>query len=255
MYNAWSIFIGVSVPEMPRSWKMRIFFLIYVCYCFAMRTVFRTSFFVSNLFQEPGYEDKISTFQELLDSSVNYGFIAAVEYGMTTMEFSDHLQFPHTRRVDCTNLKTCLMRMMTDGDVATISSPLYAKYLSNENGYQGEMKSPCSLDENLIYGSAVFLFFKGNPLVNQLNTLLRRVLESGLVCRYWEQLNHEALLRSRTKSDEVGGSMYFVFTLSHMVPAFSVLGFGYLCSTIVLIAECLHKRFGKRKAEFRTHLT
>jgi hypothetical protein len=31
MYNAWSIFIGVSVPKMPRSWKVRIFFLIYVC--------------------------------------------------------------------------------------------------------------------------------------------------------------------------------------------------------------------------------
>jgi hypothetical protein len=31
MYNAWSIFIGVSVPEMPRSLKLRIFFLIYVC--------------------------------------------------------------------------------------------------------------------------------------------------------------------------------------------------------------------------------
>jgi len=245
MYNAWSIFIGVSVPEMPRSWKMRIFFLIYVCYCFAMRTVFRTSFFVSNLFQEPGYEDKISTFQELLDSSVNYGFIAAVEYGMTTMEFSDHLQFPHTRRVDCTNLKTCLMRMMTDGDVATISTAQYANYIFNELAYQGGMNSPCSLDENFIYGSSVALFTKGSPLLNQFNKLIRRCLEGGLVLRYWIQLNHEALLRDRTKYDEDGSNMYFVFTLSHMLPAFSVLGFGYLCSTIVCIAECLHKRFSK----------
>jgi len=224
-----------------------------VCYCFAMNTVFQ-AFFVSYLV-EPGYGEKFETFQELLDSSVNYGFNAVVEFGMMTMEFSDHLKFPLTRRVDCFDLKTCIMRMMTDGDVATISAPLYAKYLSNEFGHQGEMKSPCYLDENFIYGSAVALFTKGDPLVKQFNTILRRVLEAGIACRYWEQLNHEALLRSRTKSDEVGGSMYFVFTLSHMVPAFSVLGFGYLCSTIVLIAECLHKRFGKRKAEFRTHLT
>ena len=40
MYSAWSIFIGVSFPEMPRSWKMRNFFLLYVCYCFAMSTLF-----------------------------------------------------------------------------------------------------------------------------------------------------------------------------------------------------------------------
>jgi hypothetical protein len=208
-----------------------------------MSTVFQ-AFFVSYLV-EPGYGEKFATFQEILDSSVNYGFNTAIEFGMTTMDFSQHLQFPLTRRVNCDNLKSCLMRMMTDGDIATISAPLYTKYLSNENGYQSEKNSPCSLDENFIYGSIVALFAKGNPLVNQFNKILRRCLEGGLGERYWEQLNHEALLRSRTKSDEYDSNMYFVFTLSHMVPAFSVLGFGYLCSTIVCITECLHKRFTK----------
>jgi len=170
MCNAWSIFIGVSVPEMPRSWKPRIFFLIYVCYCFAVSTVFQI-FFISYLIGS-GYGEKISTFQELLDSSINYGFNAVLEFGMETMEFSGYLQFPLTRLVDCADLKFCLMRRMTDGDVATISAPLYAKYLSSEFGHQGEMKSPCSLDENFIYGSAVSVFSKGNPLVNQFDTLL-----------------------------------------------------------------------------------
>jgi hypothetical protein len=243
MYIAWSIFIGVSVPKMPRSWKLRIFFLIYVCYCFAMTTVFQ-AYFVSYLV-EPGYGEKFETFQELLDSSINYGFNAAVEFVMSTTEFSDPLQFPLTRRVDCVDLKSCLMRMMADGDVATFSAPLYAKYLSNEFGHQREMKSPCSLEENVIYGSAVVLFTKGNPLVKQFNTILRRLLEAGIGERYWEQVNYDALLRSRTKTDEDGGSMYFVFTLSHMVPAFSVLGFGYLCSTIIFIAESLYKSFSK----------
>ena len=243
MYNAWSIFIGVSVPEMPRSWKVRIFFLIYVCYCFAVSTVFQ-AFFISYLV-EPGYGEKIATFQELLDSSVNYGFIVALEYGMTTMEFTDHLNFSSTRRVACDNLKNCLMRMMTEGDVATVSSAEYANYMFNVVGYQGEMKSPCSLDENFNNINAVAVFFRGNPLLKQFNKIIRRCLEGGLVFRNWILLNHEALLKGRTKADEDGSSMYFVFTLSHMVPAFSVLGFGYLCSTIVLIAECLHKRFSK----------
>ena len=70
-------------------------------------------------------------------------------------------------------------------------------------------------------------------------------MEGGFALRYWAQMNHEARLRSRTKSDEDGSSMYFVFKLSHMGPAFSVLGFGYVCSIIVCIAECLHKRFSK----------
>jgi len=49
--NAWTIFIGVPFSKMSRSWKLRIYFLIYVCYCFAMSTVFQ-GFFVS-YFVEP----------------------------------------------------------------------------------------------------------------------------------------------------------------------------------------------------------
>jgi hypothetical protein len=208
-----------------------------------MSTVFQ-AFFVSYLV-EPGLGDKIATFQELLDSTVNYGFIGAVEFAMSTMEFSDHLQFPPSRRVDCSDQKTCLKRIMTDGDVATVSGQAYAKYIFYELGYQGEIRSACSLDENFVLGNLAALFFRGNPLLHQFNKNIRRCLEGGLELRYWVQLKHEALLRGRSKSDEDGISMYFVFKLSHMVPAFIVLGFGYLCSIIVRIAECLHKRFNK----------
>jgi len=202
------------------------------------------AFFVSYLV-ETGYRENIETFQELLDSNVNYGFISAVEFCMRTMEYSDHLQFPLTCRVNCADQKICLMRSMTDGDVATISAPDYANYIFNEFGYEGEIRSLCSLDEYYIYGSAVALFTRGSPLLNQFKDHNLRLREGGLWLSYWVQLNHEALSRGRTKSDEVGSSMYFVFNLSHMVPAFIVLVFGYLCSTLLFIAECLHKSFSK----------
>jgi hypothetical protein len=166
MYISWSIFIGVSVPEMPRIWKLRIFFLIYVSYCFAISTVFQ-EFFVSYLV-EPGYGENIKTFEKRSYSSVNYGFNAVTETVMGTMEFSDHLQFPPTRRVDCAEQISCLIRMMSNGDVATIYTPIYAKYLSNEFEHQGEMKSPCYLDRNFFYGSIVAVFTKGNPSVSRL---------------------------------------------------------------------------------------
>jgi len=179
MYNAWSIFIGVSVPEMPRSWKLRIFFLVYVCYCFAMSTVFQ-AFFVSYLV-EPGYGEKISTMQELIDSSVNYGFNSAAEVGMTTMEYTEHLKFPLTRRVECNNPKACLMRMISDGDVATLSTVEYTSYTFNLLGYLGEMNSPCLLDENFINIRIGSIFVKGSPFLNQLNKLVRQCQEAGLV--------------------------------------------------------------------------
>ena len=189
-----------------------------------MSTVFQ-AFFLSYL-AEPGYGEKFETLQDILDSNVNYGFNAALEFAMSTMENSDHLQFPLKRRVDCADLKACLMRMLSDGDIATLSNKEYCNFISNELGYEGEMRSICYLDENFIYGSAVALFIRGNPLLNQFNKLIRRCLQGGLGLRYLAQLNHEVLLRGRTKYNEDGSSLYFVFKLSHMVPAFSVLGFG-----------------------------
>jgi hypothetical protein len=75
--------------------------------------------------------------------------------------------------------------MMSDGDVATISVPTYAtySYLAIEVGYQSALRFACALDENLIYGSAVALFSKWNPLVNQINTHLSRCLEGGITER------------------------------------------------------------------------
>jgi hypothetical protein len=103
---------------------------------------------------------------------VNHGLKVVIEFCVRTTEFSDHLKFPLISRVDCADLKTRLMRMMSDGDVATISAPIYAKHLSNEFGHRGD-EVLCSLDENFIYGSAVCLFTTGNPLLNQINTLIR----------------------------------------------------------------------------------
>ena len=50
--NAWSVLLGFSVPKLPRTYKLKGFFLSYLCYSFMMTTVFQ-AFFVSFLV-EPG---------------------------------------------------------------------------------------------------------------------------------------------------------------------------------------------------------
>jgi hypothetical protein len=245
IYSSWAIFIGVSVPEMPKSWRLRTFFLLYVWYSFAMTTVFQ-AFFVSYLV-EPGYEKMLETMEELLDSNVLYGYNEAMEIGMSTTEYTDHLKFPDSRRTDCSDTRMCIRRIMTDGDVAIIIDPMYVQYVANEAGQQGQTKHFCTLRENLLDGAVVALTPKGSPLLNQLNKYIRRCLEGGLVERYWTELNLEALLKSKEKSVKDGSGMYFVFSLSHTAPAFSVLGFGYVCSCMVCLAECLHKRIRKKR--------
>jgi hypothetical protein len=246
IYSSWAIFIGVSVPEMPKTWRLRIFFLFYVWYCFAMGTVFQ-AFFVSYLV-EPGFEKKIETIEELVDSDIHYGYNAAMELGMTTTEYTDHLKFPDSRRIDCSDTKNCIIRIISDGDVAIIIDPLYVKYVASEFGLEDQTKYPCTLKKNIMDGTLVALLPKGSPLLYQFNKYIRRSLEGGLVERYWAELNLEARLKSKMKSDVDGSNMYFVFSLSHIAPAFSVLGFGYLCSCVLCLAECFHKRIRRGAA-------
>ncbi|PNF20715.1 hypothetical protein B7P43_G17653 [Cryptotermes secundus] len=241
---SWAIFIGISVPEMPKTWKIRIFFLVYVWYCFAMSTVFQ-AFFVSYLV-EPGHEKKIETIEELIDSNVMYGYNTAMEVGMMTTDYTYHLKFPESRRTDCSNTKNCIHRMMSDGDVATIIDPMYVEYVTNEFGLEDQTKYLCTLKENVIDGTVIALLPKGSPLLNRFNKYIRRIMEGGLVERYWAELNLEARLRSKMKFDVDGSNMYFVFSLSHITPAFSVLGFGYMCGFILCLAECFHKRITKK---------
>ena len=66
LYSAWAVFMGVSVPQQPTSSSLRVFFFLYVCFCFAISSVFQ-AFFVSYLV-EPKFERKIETLDELLDS-------------------------------------------------------------------------------------------------------------------------------------------------------------------------------------------
>ena len=77
-HNAWAIFVGVSFPQQPTNSGLRIFFFLYVCFCFAISTVFQ-AFFVSYLVK-PMYEKKLETLEDLLNSDVIYGYNPIVSF-------------------------------------------------------------------------------------------------------------------------------------------------------------------------------
>ena len=66
--NAWVTLVAVSVTQQPTTDSLRGFFLLYVCFCFAISTVFQ-AFFVSYLVGHK-YEKKVETFDFLVDSDV-----------------------------------------------------------------------------------------------------------------------------------------------------------------------------------------
>ena len=70
LVNTWAVFMGMSVSDMPRTNKMRVFFILWVCYCLSITTVFQ-AFFTSFLV-EPGTQKGISNLEELYATPLEY---------------------------------------------------------------------------------------------------------------------------------------------------------------------------------------
>ena len=245
-HKAWAVFMGVSVPQQPTTSTLRVFFFLYVCFCFVISTVFQ-AFFVSYLV-EPKYEKKIETLDDLMESEVIYGSIGAFSFAQYTLSYPELVKFHDHKGLqeDCSDLRKCVERMITKRDIAIVTDPLVATYVSRELGTVDVDKLICSLDEALISGDLTVLFKKGNPLLDRFDFLMRRYLEAGLLERIWTELQHRASLKGGGSFSEEASDMFFVFSVSHLMPAFMILLVGTVLSSVAFIAELVVNSLCKR---------
>ena len=212
--NAWVVFVGVSVPQKPTTSSLRVFFFLYVCFCFAISTVFQAFFF--SYLVEPKYEKKLETLDELLDSDLIYGYHPSLDYAQDTVAYPQFVKFLEHKKLkeDCSDVQKCVERMITKRDIASVIAPVFVTYVAREVGTADVGKVICSLDQVAVYGGITVLFKKGNPLLDRFNILMRRYLEAGLLERTWTELQHGASLRGGGRFTEADGEMFFAFSVS-----------------------------------------
>ena len=186
-----------------------------------------------------------------MDSDVVYGERPALKYAQDTLSYPEFVKFVERKelRDDCSDIRNCVKRMITKRDMATVIATIFATYVAKEMGTVDVRKVICSPDQVAFSGGLTILFKKGNPLLDRFNILMRRYLEAGLLEMHWAQLQHRASLKGGKRFTEAAGDIFFVFSVSHLMPAFVVLLVGSLLSSVVFIAElivnCLCK--GRRK--------
>lgn len=241
-YNVWSVFMGVSVPKMPRSPRPRTLFLFFVCYSFVMNVVFQ-SFFISFVVN-PGLQKPISTFDELIDSNLIYAEEPNIGFFLDVISYSERKRFGSKHAV-C-GLRQCLERLYTKGDVTTVTNSVQARYIAAIIGRaENENKLICTLNENVFSLYFVMYVQKGNPLLEMFNVVIRRGMEAGLVEKYMSEQNCKIHLQNAGKSEildcEACSEMFLVFSFSHLTVAFLALGLGHILSVSVFLAELASK--------------
>ena len=238
---AWAVFLGVSVAEMPRTFRVRIFFFLFVCYSFAINTVFQ-AYFTSFLI-EPTFEKQIHTFDELISSKIPYLEHPSMEQMAVNMNYDKHTKLTG-RRERCLDYKQCLSRFLDGEKVTMLNLDFWIEYTACTSG-RGQV-SLCAIDENEFSFDFTMYLSKGSLFMDRFNVLIQRCLEAGLGNKYWSQLTWNLTLQ---RSHEHGGgdvassnNVYFAFTVFHLRVAFCLLAFGCALSSIVFIAELFSKQ-------------
>jgi hypothetical protein len=235
--NAWAVFVGVSVAQMPRSFRLRSFFFLFVCYCFAINTVFQ-AFFTSYLI-EPRFDKQIGTFDELNRSGITYLKHRSLDKLAFYIDYHQHekLKIPQEY---CANYTECMSRYLEGKDVTMMVTDIWAEYVAFSAG--SGKKSLCTIDENVFTMGISMFVRKGHPLLERFNILIQHCLEAGLGEKYWSELTWNGSLHKSDESDSNGSSAYFAFTVFHLRVAFCLLAFGGALSCVAFIAEFLIKR-------------
>jgi len=254
-HNASAILLAVSVPMQPTNPSLRVFFLLYVCFCFAINTVFQ-AFFVYYLV-EPKYGKKLETFDDLIDYNVVYGYHPTAHFAKGTVPYIEYDSFLEHKKLqeECSDVRICIQRMITKRDICIIHTQNYVNSISRELGTEGVLKIVCSFDEAVVSVGIILLFKKGNPLLGRFNIVIRRYLETGFREKMWREENHRNSLIGEWRFVQAAGDEYFAFSIPHLIPAFVILIVGAVLGSVVFIAELvvnyLYKRRTKNNSRFR----
>ncbi|KAJ9580371.1 hypothetical protein L9F63_004006 [Diploptera punctata] len=242
---AWSVLLGVSVPQMPFSLRTRSLFIIYVWYCFAISTVFQ-AFFTSFLV-EPGYEMQLKTIDDVIRAGLVLGSYNVMDYVRMVVPFDDLNYFKETL---CEDIEECIRDVMFERNTFTGSTTYFPSYVASFREFIDNLEITRGIThDNLIFTMPFgYILPKGSPLLDVLNDHIRRCLEGGLLELFWSRIKHDVKLKAEQMDEE---GEYVVFNMTHLLPVFIVLIFGYILSATVFFFEVLTKLCESKKDEIK----
>jgi hypothetical protein len=249
--DVWAISMAVSLPKLPVTTKLRVFFLLFVWYSFAVNTVFQ-AFFITFLV-EPGYRKQNKTFDDLIESGLKYGYFEATEIALNISMYYERTKV-RSPRFYCSRHTDCLERLITHGDITMVALPYAAEYDAVKiiSSYK-KTKQVCFLEEDIFKKNLVMYLPTGYPLIHRANNIIRRTIEAGLVDHYWSMVKWRNFFKNMANStyeaDLTGDNEYFLLTLSHLKAAFIILAVGYILCSILFIAELLHALISTRQSK------
>jgi hypothetical protein len=231
---AWAAFLEAGVPEMPRGNTLRVLFLSWVIYSLAINTLYQA--FFTSYEVDPGLHHQIDTTEELLHTPVVFAFSSPLD-----PFFTDDMLKRLKPRIRCDPTK-CLEYVATVYNATTFIGRVFLGYhreelIKKENRHEVH---PFRQDSFQLH--AVLMLQKGSPFLLQVNEIIARIVEAGLVDYWKEAIIEERRLKAGILALESLKDSFVKLNVLHLQGAFIFLFIGFAFSFIGFLAEIF---FGK----------
>jgi hypothetical protein len=191
----------------------------------------------------PGFERKINTEDDLLDSGIRYGYTD--DYGRVINNITIR-----NGASNCVNHNACLENVIKYGNFVTISDPFHVDYYRTNLSWHDIHLPVCTMEEDILKVSIVMYLTKGHPLLERINKVTRGIVEAGMVVKWKNELMYMRRIQSisyygrdfATGSDDLD-KKYVAFTIFQLQSAFFVLLIGYIISVSTLVVELIYYKF------------
>jgi len=240
--NIIAVVLSVSVNTQPRSAPLRLFFFCWVCYSVAISTVFLAYF--TTFLIEPGYQEPIKTVEQMLTSDMKFGFFVENEVFFHNVSYSTDSAIL-SKAVRCPDLGTSLNWATVYQNISIVTGNLVIEFIRNMGKLTDENNKPllCELEDGGVGTlDMVLLVIRGCPLLELINDIIDRMVESGILTHIKKRDFHKEKLLSKLDGFAFEDT-YTIFGITHLQTAFYLLLMGYVLAFVCFVSEIMWHRY------------
>ena len=249
--HMWAVLVGVGVSQMPLTGRMRVIFILWVCYCFAISTVFQ-AFFTSYII-EPTKETGISTLQEMAKTPMKFegNIVTLYTWCLRNVDLCDYMSgklgyCDMSGKLEYCDWSTIRIDDGVDDNTSFIVTDIEMSF----NGkWTALLKHHCPLKVSIHSVNYYMLIQRTFPFILQVNKLITTLTEGGIT----EKIKRNSLLffgkrvvnfhKQDGYDNEIGD--YFAFNMSHLHFAFFTYLLGVCIGLAVFLGELIFTRITK----------
>ncbi|PSN35299.1 Ionotropic receptor 246 [Blattella germanica] len=235
---SWSVLLGIALPKLPQSMPVRMFFILFVIFCFAVNSIVQT--YLITFILDPGYLHQMDSIKELLDSNLQvfmsdlfFGYLDYIWYSMESVNYINDEEELMEKALESRNSAIFTTRNILSyfTDIGKIGRRYF------------------EFSKYSVHLCSVFLVDRGWPFVDIVNSVIMRLVQAGLN----KKIMVDVLNSRKLKRHHFGNEVFVPLAITHLQAAFIFLFIGMILGLIAFLIELSIQRFRFYVARYTDH--